>query len=113
MRFRSVFFFLCPVLFLWAPAAFAQKRVFASVKPNSIVFNDSADLYDPATGTLVPAAGKMSIGREQHAAIRLGNGKILLAGGYNDRYLSSADIFDPATGLFAATDDMVRPRAGE
>lgn len=113
MRFRSVLLFLCPVLLLWIPEASAQKRVFATVKPNTAVINNDADIYDPLTGTLAPAVNTMNVARENHVSIRLGNGKVLIAGGYNDHYIKSAEIYDPVSGSFTATEDnMVSPRSG-
>jgi hypothetical protein len=115
MRFRCVVFFLCPFLIFCVPAAVAQKRVFTTVKPNATVFNSNVDIYDPATGTLTPLAGSMTVPREQHVAVKMGSGKVLIAGGYNDHYLITAEIFDPATGSFTATATtahMITARAG-
>jgi hypothetical protein len=113
MRFRFVFFFLCAALVFWAPAASAQKRVFATVKPNATIINSSADIYDPSTGLFSPVSNTMSVPREQHVAVRLGNGRILIAGGTNDHFLVTAEIFDPANGSFAATTgEMVSARSG-
>jgi N-acetylneuraminic acid mutarotase len=115
MRFRYGFLFLGAVLVFWIPAAVAQKRVFATVKPNATVFNGNADIFDPATGTFIPIVNTMSVPREQHVAVRMGNGKVLIAGGYNDHYLNTAEIFDPVTASFtstATTANMVAARAG-
>lgn len=111
MRFRSVIFFLWPVLFL-IPCATAQKRVVATVNPNAAALNSDADIFNPATGTFTPATGRMITAREQHIAVRLGGGRILIAGGYNNRHLSTAELFNPETGAFEETDDMVSARSG-
>jgi len=115
MRFRFAFLFLFPVLVFWIPEAVAQKRVFATVKPNATIFSNNADIYDPSSGTFTPLANKMNAPREQHVAVRMGSGKVLLAGGYNDHYLITAEIFDPATGSFTAnstTANMTSARSG-
>jgi len=105
MRFRSVLIFLWPVLFLTIPVAQAQKRVFATVNPNAGALNSVADIFDPQTGKFTPAKGKLNVAREQHVSIRLGNGKILIAGGYDNHYLIAAELYDPSTGTFTATEN--------
>ncbi len=113
MRFRSVLIYLWPLLFLSVPTVFAQKRIFATVNPNAAAVNSTADIYDPQTGRITSAAGKLNVPREQQIAIRLGGGKVLIAGGYNNRYLSSAELFDPSTGSFTSSQsNMTSTRAG-
>lgn len=111
MRFRSMLF-LSAVLVLWGSSAHAQKRVFTTVNPNTSVYNASADLYDPTTGAFSPAGNAMSVAREDHVAIGLANGKVLLAGGYNNHHLQDAEIFDPSNGSFAETESMLLTRSG-
>jgi N-acetylneuraminic acid mutarotase len=113
MRFRSVSIALIgTMLLLWVPAASAQKRVVARVTPNAGSINGDADIFDPYAGTMTPAAGTMAKARQSHVAITLDTGKVLLAGGYNDQYLSSAELFDPATGGFTAVGNMSTARIG-
>jgi deoxycytidylate deaminase len=107
MRFRSVLIYLWPVIFLSLPAAYAQKRVFATVNPNAAALNDTADIYNPQTGQITAVAGKLGAARERHVAVRLGDNKVLLAGGYNDRYMQSAELFNPSTGTFTATENSL------
>jgi hypothetical protein len=38
-----------------------------------------------------------------HGAVLLGNGKALVAGGYNSGYLSTAELYDPAIGTWTST----------
>lgn len=111
MRFRSVLFVLFPVLLLWVPAASAQKRVFATVNPNAAALNNSADIYDPLTGVISPVAQVMHVAREKHVALRLANGKVLIAGGYNNHHLSNAEIYDPANGTFSVVGEMLSGRS--
>ncbi len=112
MRFRSAILFLWPLL-LFVPSANAQKRVFATVKPNETALNGTADVYSPAAGAIVPATGTMSVARQQFIAVRMIGGKVIIAGGFNNRYLNTAEIFSPATGTFAPGKyDMVTARGG-
>ncbi len=58
-------------------------------------------------GTFVPT-GSNGTARYGHTATLLPNGKVLVAGGYNniDGYLTSAELYDPATGTFSPTGSM-------
>jgi N-acetylneuraminic acid mutarotase len=72
----------------------------------------TAELYDPVTGAWT-ATGSMSSGRENHIAVRLTNGKVLVAGGYSveqQAQLRSAELYDPATGTWSATGNLVTAR---
>jgi large repetitive protein len=107
MRFRSVSFLIIAGFLLWVSAASAQKRVFSSINPNSVLLNKYADIFDPATGKITPVSNPMNKAREQHVAIRMASGKILIAGGYDNYYLRDAEIFDPADGTFTITQRVV------
>lgn len=58
--------------------------------------------------------GKMVVPRNGHAATRLADGRVLVAGGWNavnsNTYINAAELFDPATKTWAATTSMKRPR---
>jgi hypothetical protein len=73
---------------------------------------NTAELYDPATGTTSPT-GNLSDpnGRVQQVSVVLPNGKVLLAGGSsNVAILASAELYDPATGTFTSMGSMSEPR---
>ena len=42
----------------------------------------------------------------EHTATLLPNGKVLVAGGYNSGYLTSAELYDPASGSWSATGSL-------
>jgi hypothetical protein len=90
----------------------------------SHVFTNTAELYDPATGTwsatgslvggvralhraVVLGSGSLSAQRYNHSASVLGNGKVLVAGGgTGGMVLDTAEIYDPALGTWSAADPM-------
>ena len=66
----------------------------------------TAELYDPKTKQFVPT-GNMQVARYKHTAGLLPDGRVLIAGGSDERdwngALSSAEIYDPRTGRFTAS----------
>ena len=73
-------------------------------------FLASAELYNPTTDTFAPT-GNMAVPRESHVAVRLDDGRVLVAGGHQSRrdaiqLYSSAELYDPATETFNPTGDM-------
>lgn len=69
-------------------------------------YRNSSELYDYSTG-IFTASGNMSITRILHTAVRLNNGKVLVAGGFNgSTSVSSAELYDPAGGTFSATGSL-------
>jgi len=75
----------------------------------------SAELYDPATGTLTTSAqtASMSTPRSQNATALLPSGKVLITGGGNSSgVLSSSELFNPVTDTFSLTVSMAAKRAG-
>src|SRR3981081_4107838 len=81
----------------------------------------SAELYDPTANTWT-LTGTMTIGRWSHTATLLGDGTVLVAGGWGQSiscgkactgYIPTpkADIYNEATGRFTATASLGRARA--
>lgn len=67
----------------------------------------TVDLYDPAAGT-VTAGPPMSEAKYAHIAVKLTDGRVLVAGGLdaNSDLLTSAEIFDPATNTWSAASNL-------
>jgi hypothetical protein len=81
----------------------------------SAVIN-SAELFDPATGTFA-LTGSLHTARAGQAAVLLQDGRVLIAGGNDESdagsgigELASAEIYSAAAGTFAVTGSMSTPR---
>jgi N-acetylneuraminic acid mutarotase len=77
---------------------------------------DSAELYDPATGTWT-MTGHLNAPRWDHTATLLTNGQVLVAGGVTSAAppdfgrTGTAELYDPATEVWTPTADMGTTRS--
>jgi len=56
--------------------------------------------------TLWAATGTLATGRCFHRAVRLLDGRVLVAAGYNGGYLTSCEVWNPATGTWSPTGSL-------
>lgn len=66
---------------------------------------NTAELYDPASGSFTTLASTMILPRAQHQATLLASGRVLLTGGS----AGPAELYDPATAAFSATGTALVP----
>ncbi len=63
----------------------------------------SAEIYDPVSGTFSAASGTMSTRRTYASAVLTADGRVLIAGGYdefNGTSVNTSELFDPTTETF-------------
>src|SRR5271166_5912276 len=90
--------------------------------PSGYISYDTAELYDPVTGSFTAMGAHMKSDRVGAAAVRPNDGRVLIVGGKSGRVvtgrnlnlrsltpLNTAEIFDPESGTFTRTGDMSAP----
>jgi hypothetical protein len=81
---------------------------------NGGTYSSTAEVFDPAGARWTLAAGKLTQGRWEHSAIRLADGRVLVAGGFADNLvppeLSTVEIYDPSSRTFTSTAAMATAR---
>lgn len=82
----------------------------------SCTYLNTAELYNPSSATIT-RTGTMATARSAPAVL-LGNGTVLVAGGYacdsngNCASLNSAEIYDPVAATFSSAGNMTASRSG-
>jgi Kelch motif len=72
---------------------------------------NTAETFNPATGTFTNTNGNMGAMRGYPAAAPLPDGRVLVAGGFDGaNQLQSTEIFNPGTGTFSAGPNMTAAR---
>jgi N-acetylneuraminic acid mutarotase len=73
---------------------------------------DSAEIYNPTTGTFTLLTNTLNFARVGHSATLLNNGQVLIVGGYDPEtgLIADAELYDPATQTFIDLGDTQVPR---
>ena len=73
---------------------------------------DSAEIYNPTTGTFTLLSNTLNTARVGHTATLLNNGQVLLVGGYDPDtgLIADAELYDPPTQTFIDLGDTNAPR---
>lgn len=90
-------------------ATLPNGKVFIAGGTTGPTILNTAEIFDPATGTFTPVTATMSSPHAYATASLLRNGKVLVAGGINSSGMptSAADLYDPVTGQFSNVGPMI------
>lgn len=84
----------------------------ATGEGNPLGVSASAEIWEPATQTFRRLAARMHTPRADHTMTPLGDGRVLVVGGYTSRNDARvAEIFDPASETFVPVDTLAPMRA--
>jgi len=101
--------------FRWCALVSTPLVLFSLVgcdRPDSVMGSASQPTFAVDPGASSPT-GSLAAGRSAHVAVRLGDGRVLVAGGVNGfTRLASAELFSPGTGTWSTTASMSAPRLG-
>ena len=91
----------------------SDGRVLVAGGVSASSVRDSAETYDPSTGTWT-VTGSLPSGISNAQTALLPDGRVLLAGGADESgtYVAQADLYDPTSGQWTATGSMNEPRGG-
>src|SRR5713101_3461485 len=87
-----------------ALSRFAGPSVLIGIMWATVFFVAPAAAQDE--NTLWSVTGSLNTARDSHTATLLNSGKVLVAGGYNGGYLTSAELYDPVAGTWTATGSL-------
>jgi hypothetical protein len=76
--------------------------------------SETAEIYDPASGTWHVTGSMRAATRARHIGTLLSDGRVLVSGGlaYFSFDNASAELYSPADGTWSVTDRMSTPRVG-
>ena len=90
-----------------------DNRHFVAGGVNGTTVHTTMQVYGPSASNPlanVELSGGMATARQYHTATMLGNGNVLISGGYNSSFLSTAELYNQATGAFTSTGNMQAAR---
>jgi len=72
-----------------------------------------AEIYDPTMGSWT-STGSLKTPRVQHVAVRMADGRVLVAGGHGGylNFVNTAEIYDPTTGEWSDAGTFSVARSG-